>query len=104
MRFRAFGEHEEGHVRPAAGLVENPAVGRLVIDPDRLEGREFLPAGDARDGEPLPACKLPDPDRATDEAGWVGVGFERVVGNEAGLVPVGAVIARASGDGALRWR
>ena len=74
------------HVRPAAGLVEDPAVGRLVIDPDRLEGREFLPAGDARDGEPLPVCKLPDPDRATNEAGWVGVGFERVVGNEAGLV------------------
>ena len=56
LRFRAFGEHEEGHVSPAAGLVEGLAVGRLVVGPDGLEGREFLPAGDARDGEPLPVA------------------------------------------------
>ena len=43
---------------------------------------------------------LPDPDGATDEAGWIGVGFESVVGNEAGLVLVGAVIAGACGGGA----
>jgi uncharacterized protein (DUF2336 family) len=42
---------------------------------------------------------LPDPDGAADEAGGVGVGFEGVVGNEAGLVLVGAVIARPGGDG-----
>jgi hypothetical protein len=62
------------------GLVEDLAVGRLVVDPDRLEGREFLPTRDARDGEPLPVGVLPDPDRATDEAGGVGVGFESVLG------------------------
>jgi hypothetical protein len=77
LRFCAFGEHEEGHIRPAAGLVEDLAVGRLVVDPDRLEGREFVPAGHARDREPLPAGVLPDPDRATDEAGRIGLGFER---------------------------
>lgn len=42
---------------------------------------------------------LPDPDRAADEAGWIGVGFEGVVSNEAGRVLVGAVIARADGVG-----
>ena len=56
--------------------------------------------GDARDGEPLPVRVLPDPDRATDEAGRIGVGFERVVADEGGLVFIGAVIARAGGDGA----
>jgi hypothetical protein len=43
---------------------------------------------------------LPDPDRAADEACRIGVGFEGVVGDEAGLVFVGTVIARAGGDGA----
>jgi hypothetical protein len=43
---------------------------------------------------------LPDPDRATDEAGRIGVGFERVVADEGGLVFIRAVIARAGGDGA----
>jgi hypothetical protein len=43
---------------------------------------------------------LPDPDRATDEAGWIGLGFESVVGHECGLIFVGAVIAGAGGDGA----
>ena len=80
-------------------LVEGLAVGRLVVDPDRLDGREFVPAGGARDGEPLPVRELPDPDGAADEAGRIGVGFEGVVGNEAGLVLVGAVIARPGGDG-----
>ena len=37
-------------------------------------------------GLPLSAGVLPDPDRTTDEAGRIGVGFEGVVGNEAGLV------------------
>jgi hypothetical protein len=46
---------------------------------------------------------LPDPDRAADEAGGIGVGFERVVGQEAGLVLVGPVIARAGDDGP-KWR
>src|SRR5208283_3831704 len=52
------------------------AVGRLIVDPDRLEGREFVPAGGARDREPLPVRVLPDPDGAADEAGRIGVGFE----------------------------
>jgi len=43
---------------------------------------------------------LPDPDEAADEAGRIGVGFESVVGDEGGLVFIGAVIARAGGDGA----
>ena len=33
LRFRAFSEHGEGHVSPAAGLVEDLPVGRLVVDP-----------------------------------------------------------------------
>jgi hypothetical protein len=99
LGFRAFGEHEEGHVSPAAGLVEDLPVGRLVVGPDRLEGREFLPAGHARDGEPLPVGVLPDPDRAADEAGRIGVSFKSVVVDEGGLVLVGAVIAGAGGDG-----
>ena len=43
---------------------------------------------------------LPDPDRATDEAGRIGLVFKGVVVDERGLVLVGAVIARAGGDGA----
>jgi hypothetical protein len=43
---------------------------------------------------------LPDPDRAADEAGRIGLGLESVVGNEGGFVFVGAVIAGAGGDGA----
>jgi hypothetical protein len=100
LRFRAFGEHQEGHVSPAAGFVEGLAIGRLVVNPDRLEGREFVPARHTRDGEPLPVRELPDPDRAADEAGRIGVRLEGVVSNEGGLVLVGAVIARAGGDGA----
>jgi len=72
LRFRAFGEHEERHVSLAAGLVEDLALGRLVVDPDRLDGREFLPAGDARDGEPLPVRVLPDrTEQLTRPAGLV---------------------------------
>jgi hypothetical protein len=100
LRLRAFGEHEEGHISPAAGLVEDLAVGRLVVDPDRLKGREFLPAGHARDRKPLAVGVLPDPDGAADEAGRFVVGFEGVIADEGGLVFVGAVIARAGGDGA----
>ena len=37
---------------------------------------------------------------ATDEAGRIGVSFEDVVDKDAGFVLVGAVIARAGGDGA----
>jgi hypothetical protein len=36
---------------------------------------------------------LPDPDGAADEAGRIGLGFEGIVGDEGGLVFVGAVIA-----------
>jgi hypothetical protein len=43
---------------------------------------------------------LPDPDRTADEAGRIGLGFEAVVGDKAGLGLVGPVIARAGGDGA----
>jgi hypothetical protein len=50
--FRAFGEQQEGYVRPAAGLVEDVAVGRLVVGPEGE--REFVPAGHARDRETLP--------------------------------------------------
>jgi hypothetical protein len=85
---------------PAAGLVEDLAVGRLIVGPDRLEGREFVPEGDARDGDPLSVCELPDPDGAAGEAGGVGVGFEGVVTHEAALIFVGAIIASAGGDGA----
>ena len=99
LRFRAFGEHQEGHVSPAAGFVEGLAIGRLVVDPDRLDGREFVPARHARDGEPLSVRVLPDPDGTADEAGRIGVGFEGVVNNEGGFVLVGAVIARPGGDG-----
>jgi hypothetical protein len=35
----------------------------------RSSGQPLLPAGDARDREPLPVGVLPDPDGATDEAG-----------------------------------
>jgi hypothetical protein len=42
---------------------------------------------------------LPDPDRAADKACWIGLGLERVVGQEAGLVFVGTVIAGTGGDG-----
>jgi hypothetical protein len=51
LRFRVFGQHEEGHVSPAAGLVEDLAVGRLDVAPDRFDRREFVS------------------DRAADEAG-----------------------------------
>jgi hypothetical protein len=100
LGFRAFGEHQERHVRPAAALVEDLAVGRLVVDPDRLERREFVPARHTRDREPLPVGVLPYPDRAADETGRVRVGFESIVADEGGLVFVGAVIAGAGGDGA----
>jgi hypothetical protein len=43
---------------------------------------------------------LPDPDRAADEAGRIGLGFESVVVDKAWLVFVGAVIAGAGGDDA----
>jgi hypothetical protein len=79
-----FHEHEEG-MSAAAGLVEDLAVGRLVVDPDRVEGREFLPARDARDREPLAVGVLPDLDRATNEVGRIGLGFEGDVVDEAGL-------------------
>jgi hypothetical protein len=49
LRFRVFGQHEEGHVSPAAGLVEDLAVGRLDVAPDRFDRREFVPARHARD-------------------------------------------------------
>jgi hypothetical protein len=58
LGFRAFGEHEKRHVSPAARFVEDLAVARLVVDPDRLDGHEFVPACDARDWEPLPVGVL----------------------------------------------
>jgi hypothetical protein len=51
-------------------------------------------------GLPLSVGVLPDPDRATDQAGRIGVGFESVVSNEGGLALVKAAIAGAGGDGA----
>ncbi len=48
----AFGEHEVGHVAPTARPVEGLVGGGLVVDPDRLERRELVPASRAGDLEP----------------------------------------------------
>jgi hypothetical protein len=45
LGFRSFGEHEDGHVSRSARLVEDLAVGWLVVDSDRLDERGFVPAG-----------------------------------------------------------
>jgi hypothetical protein len=56
VRFIAWCDHHkigepasERACPPSGQSFEDSAIGRLVVDPDCFEGREFLPAGDAHD-------------------------------------------------------
>jgi hypothetical protein len=92
LRFHAFGEHEEGHVS------QRPDLSRALRSVGWLSTQTVLMgANSSQRATPVMGNHRP---WAYCQIRRIGLGFEGVIVDEGGLFLVGAVIARAGGDGA----